>query len=130
MHMKAANENGQSIEMDGSPDIGGTNAAMTPMQVLLSSLGGCSSIDVMMILNKQKVVFNHFEIQLSGDREQVNDAKLFRQILMHFIIDCNLPRQKVERAIILSLEKYCSVAKTLEPTANINWKLTLNGSES
>lgn len=129
MHMRAVNENGNTIEMDGSADIGGKNKAMTPMQVLLSSLGGCSSIDVLMILNKQKAVFTQFEIELLGNREQVNDAKIFRQITMHFIIGCNLSRTRVERAINLSLEKYCSVAKTLEPTAIIDWKLTLNGEE-
>jgi putative redox protein len=129
MHMRAVNENGNTIEMDGSADIGGKNKAMTPMQVLLSSLGGCSSIDVLMILNKQKAVFTQFEIELLGNREQVNDAKIFRQITMHFIIGCNLSRTRVERAINLSLEKYCSVAKTLEPTASIDWKLTLNGEE-
>lgn len=129
MHMRAVNENGNTIEMDGSADIGGKNKAMTPMQVLLSSLGGCSSIDVLMILNKQKAVFTQFEIELLGNREQINDAKIFRQITMHFIIGCNLSRTRVERAINLSLEKYCSVAKTLEPTASIDWKLTLNGEE-
>jgi putative redox protein len=56
-------------------------------------------------------------------------SKIFRQITMHFIIGCNLSRTRVERAINLSLEKYCSVAKTLEPTASIDWKLTLNGEE-
>ena len=53
-HLEATNEDGLSFQMDGSSDVGGKNLAMRPMQVLLSSLGGCSAMDIISILKKQR----------------------------------------------------------------------------
>jgi putative redox protein len=123
--MQATNEEGESFLMDASPDIGGEGFGMRPMQVLLSSLGGCSSVDVILILKKQKQVITSFEVELTGDREKIGDYSLFRNIVLHFKLKGKLEKEKVQRAIELSLEKYCSVAKTLEPTATITYKLSL-----
>ena len=118
--LEAKNEEGNSIMMDGSPDIGGINKGMRPMQVLLASLGGCSSMDVLSILNKQKQIVSDYKVVLKGDRVKGGDVSLFRDIHVKFIFKGdNLDPDKVDRAIKLSMEKYCSVTKTLEPTARI-----------
>jgi putative redox protein len=118
--LEAKNEEGNSIMMDGSPDIGGINKGMRPMQVLLASLGGCSSMDVLSILNKQKQIVSDYKVVLKGDRVKEGDVSLFRDIHVKFIFKGdNLDPDKVDRAIKLSMEKYCSVTKTLEPTARI-----------
>ncbi len=118
--LEAKNEEGNSIIMDGSPDIGGINKGMRPMQVLLASLGGCSSMDVLSILNKQKQIVSDYKVVLKGDRVKEGDVSLFRDIHIKFIFKGeNLDPDKVARAIKLSMEKYCSVTKTLEPTAKI-----------
>jgi len=124
-NMEAKNEEGQSFVMDASEDIGGENKGMRPMQVLLSSLGGCSAIDVLLILKKQKQIIDSFEVEIIGDREKIAEYSLFRNIVLHFKLKGNLDLVKVQRAVELSLEKYCSVAKTLEPTARITYKITL-----
>ncbi|MCA6437740.1 MAG: OsmC family protein [Bacteroidetes bacterium] len=124
-HMQALNEEGNIVEMDGSPEIGGEGKGMRPMQLLLTSLGGCSSIDVLLILKKQKQIVEAFEVTVEGDREKMGDYSLFKTITLHFKIKGNVDSIKAEKAVQLSMEKYCSVAKTLEPTAKITYKITL-----
>lgn len=124
-HMRALNEEGNSVDMDGSPEIGGEGKGMRPMQLLLTSLGGCSSIDVLLILKKQKQIVEDFEVIVEGDREKIGDYSLFKTITLHFKIKGKVELAKAEKAVQLSMEKYCSVAKTLEPTANITYKITL-----
>ncbi len=125
--MEAENEEGHKMTMDAAQDLGGHDSGFRPMQLLLTALGGCTSIDVLLILKKQKQEITFFEIEVEGDREQIKDYSLFRNIVLHFKISGKTNLEKVEKAIILSLEKYCSVAKTLEPTAKITYKITLNG---
>jgi putative redox protein len=125
-HMEASNEDGNTIQMDSAPDIGGEGKGMRPRQMLLAALGGCSAIDVLLILRKQKQDILDFNVEVEGHSEKVQDYSLFRDITLHFIVKGNIDYEKVERAVKLSIDKYCSVSKTLEPTAKINYKITLN----
>lgn len=125
-HMEATNQEGNSLLMDGSSDIGGHGKGMRPMQLLLAAVGGCSAIDVILILKKQKQVIEAFEVEVDGEREKAEDHTLFRDICLHFKIKGQVDVEKAERAIQLSMDKYCSVSKTLEPTAKISYKLTIN----
>lgn len=124
--MEASNEDGNTIQMDSAPDIGGEGKGMRPRQMLLAALGGCSAIDVLLILRKQKAEILEFNVEVDGESEKVQDYSLFREITLHFIVKGTVEYEKVERAVKLSIEKYCSVSKTLEPTAKINYKITLN----
>jgi len=124
--LEAKNEEGNTVSIDASPEIGGSGTGMRPMQLLLAALGGCSAIDVIHILKKQKQEPGSFQIEVSGTREVFKDYSLFRAIDIHFIIGGNVSREKAERAVELSMEKYCSVAKTLEPTAKITYHITIN----
>ena len=117
--MEATNQLGKTILMDGSPDVGGSDSAMRPMQVLLAAMGGCSSIDVISILKKQRQDLKDIKITMTGEREQNVEPSLYTEVHAHFKLYGNLDRDKVEKAISLSVEKYCSVAKTLEKTAKI-----------
>ena len=119
-HMRATNEDGQSLEMDATPDIGGEGKGMRPMQVVLSALGGCSSIDVIHILRKQRQPLQDFSVKLHAERVD-SIPKVFKEIHVEYILTGALDPAKVEKAISLSMEKYCSVTKMLEPTVNITW---------
>lgn len=127
-NMEAKNEDDNVILMDGSKDIGGHGKGMRPMQLLLAALGGCSSIDIISILRKQKQELESLEIEVNGEREPLRKEgyALFQTIEVHFIMKGNVDKDKVERAVKLSMEKYCSVTKTLEPTATITYKITLS----
>ena len=125
-HMEASNEDGNVLEMDGPPNIGGHGKGMRPMQLLLAAVGGCSAIDVILILKKQKQIIEEFDVEVEGEREKIEDYSLFRDIVLHFKMKGKIDLDKAERAVKLSIEKYCSVSKTLEPTAKITWKVTVN----
>ncbi len=124
--MEAVNEDGNVLNMDGAINIGGHATGFRPMQLLLAAVGGCSAIDVILILKKQKQNIEEFDVEVEGGREKIEDYSLFRNITLHFKIKGEVDLDKAERAVKLSIEKYCSVSKTLEPTAKINYKVTVN----
>lgn len=124
--MEAKNEEGNVIHMDGPPHLGGHDSGFRPTQLLLAAVGGCSAIDVVMILKKQKQKIDSFEIEVDGEKEAVEEYSLFRNITIHFKLKGEIDLEKAERAVQLSIEKYCSVSKTLEPTAKINYKVSVN----
>ena len=120
VHMEAKNEDGVTLQMDGTGEIGGINGGFRPMQMLLAAAGGCSAIDIVGILKKQNQNPDELQIEVTGDRQSVGTYSEFKSIHMHFIVKgSHLDEKKVARAIDLSLTKYCSVSKTLEKTANI-----------
>ena len=128
VHFIAKNEQDLTMSIDGSPEIGGENKGFRPMQLLLVALGGCSSIDIVSILKKQRQTLESFDIEIDGEREAGKEPSLFRDIVITFKLGgALLDPEKVKKAVALSLEKYCSVAKTLEPTASITSVIVLNG---
>lgn len=130
VHFIAKNEQDTVMHIDGSPEIGGENKGFRPMQMLLAALGGCSSIDVVSILKKQRQVLEAFDIEIDGEREAGKEPSLFQDILVTFkLTGASLDPDKVKKAVALSMDKYCSVAKTLEKTATIKYLMVLNGVE-
>lgn len=118
-HMEARNEEGGKIRMDGSADIGGLEGGFSPMQLLLAAAGGCSTIDIIGILKKQRQDLKEIKVEVEGDRRKKDTYSEFTTIHLHFILTGELDPSKVERAISLSLEKYCSVSKALEKGSKI-----------
>ena len=118
-HLEATNEQGRTVHLDASPDIGGTNQGMRPMQMLLSALGGCSTIDIISILKKQKQPLRDIKITVTGEREKDAVPSLFVEAHLHFRLYGDLDQEKAGRAVSLSVDKYCSVAKTMSHKATI-----------
>jgi len=94
------------------------------MDLLLMALGGCSSIDIGLILKKQKQELKDFKVQITAERED-EIPSVFKKINLHFVLWGDLKEKKVVKSIDLSLEKYCSVAKILEPTAEISYSFEI-----
>jgi putative redox protein len=124
-HFEATNESGNMVQMDASPAIGGMNKGPRPMEMLIMALGGCSGIDIIQILEKQKIKVEDFRIRIEAEREKDAIPSLFKTIHINFFFKGDLDTGKAERAVSLSLEKYCSVAKTLESTAKITSSITI-----
>ena len=102
------------------------NFGVSPMQSLLMALAGCSSIDVLLILEKQKQVVDTFEVNVSGTKQKVNEFSLWDEIKMEIIISGSVDEDKAKRATQLSIDKYCSVAETLRRAgAKIEYKVTI-----
>ena len=110
---EAKDENGHLIKMDTSPESGGQNFGVRPMQMLLMGLGGCSAIDVLMILKKQRQILRDYKMIIKGDREDGKEPSLWKDITIEFHIYGDVNIEKAEKAVDLSLNKYCSVAATL-----------------
>lgn len=119
--MEAVNENGNTVRMDAAPQIGGSDQGMRPMQMLLAALGGCSTIDVISILEKQRQPLKDVKVTITGEREKDAVPSLYTGIHAHFRLFGELDEDKASRAVALSMDKYCSVAKTLEKTATITY---------
>ncbi|MEZ0612492.1 OsmC family protein [Fibrella sp. WM1] len=125
-HFEAKGVAGVTLDIDGSTDIGGHNAGARPMEMLLMGLAGCSAIDVIVILNKQKQIIDDFAIRVQGQREQGATPAPFKSIHIEYRLQGDLDEAKVRRAIDLSMDKYCSATAQLRPTADITWSLLLN----
>ncbi|EIJ34580.1 OsmC family protein [Thiothrix nivea] len=110
---------GHSVVMDGPPELGGRNLGVRPMEMLLLGLGGCSAFDVVLILQKSKQQVVDCEVQIEAERAE-KEPKVFTRIHLHFIVTGrSLAEDKVERAIKLSAEKYCSASIMLAKTAEV-----------
>jgi putative redox protein len=120
MHMEAANEEGGKIRMDGNTQIGGLEGGFSPMQLLLAGIGGCSAIDIIGILEKQKQTLEDLQVEINGDKQSTGTYSEFKGIHLKFSFTGDLDEKKVERAIDLSLNKYCSVSKALEKGSEIS----------
>jgi putative redox protein len=121
---EAADENGHIIKMDSSPESGGQNFGVRPMQMLLMGLGGCSAIDVLAILKKQRQQVKGYKMVINGEREKGKEPSLWEDIGIEFHLYGNIDEDKASKAVELSIGKYCSVAATLfKAGAKITWKV-------
>ncbi len=110
---------GHTVVMDGPPDHGGRNMGIRPMEMILLGLGGCSSFDVVEILQKGRHSIIDCTTELSGERVDAIPS-VFSKIHLHFkVVGKNLKVSAVERAVKLSSEKYCSAAIMLSKAVEI-----------
>jgi putative redox protein len=121
VHFVATTESGQTIAIDGGTAIGGEGLGARPMEVVLAALGGCSGIDVASILRKQRQEPDALTVTVEAERETGVEPALFRTIHVRFTARGECDETKLARAVELSMEKYCSVARLLERTAWITW---------
>lgn len=124
-HMRSTNEEGLSVEADGSPAIGGGNKAVRPMQMLLAAMASCSTIDIILLLKKQRQVLEHIEVEVEGKREEGKVPAVFTDIHVHYKLYGQITPKKAERACRLSIEEICSVSKMLEKSVNITWAYSI-----
>ena len=119
MLMVGKSHSGDSITMDGPPEIGGENLGVRPMEMLLLGVAGCTMIDVVTTLKKMRQDLTNCETKLSAERADEH-PKVFTNIHIEFIVKGHdLDPKKIEKAITLSAEKYCSASIMLGKTASI-----------
>ncbi|MCX6311409.1 MAG: OsmC family protein [Bacteroidetes bacterium] len=125
---EAKSEEGNSVIFDIAPEQGGKGKGIRPMQSLLMALGGCSAVDIIIILKKQKQEITDFRIEIDGEREKEKEPALWQDVHVIYHLDGTIEPEKAKRAVQLSMEKYCSVAATLEKAdAKITWEVRVNG---
>jgi len=121
---QAKGSSGVPIMIDNTSKAGAKGAS--PMELLLMGVGSCSAIDVIYILEKQKQKIDSYQIEVTGARKQLKQAKPFERIDVHIIIEADIAPKKVIKAAALSFEKYCSVSITFEKSIQIGYSITLN----
>jgi putative redox protein len=124
---EAKGASGVPVMIDSKVD--GLSYGASPMELLLMGVGGCSAIDVISILKKQRQEIESYHIEVVGDREVVKEAKPFNSIIVHVFLEGKIDPKKAIRAAALSFEKYCSVSITLENSMKISYTMTLNSSK-
>jgi len=123
----ARGPSGHAMRMDAAAEIGGADSGPRPMEMLLAALGGCSGIDVVMILNKMRVEIEGFSVRIHGVRRDEH-PRIFTDIDVEYVFrgrQLEEKREQLEKAARLSFEKYCSVAGMLSKAANMRFRVTL-----
>ena len=121
------NKNGQKVLLDNSSKTSGKVEGVSPMELLLMGVAGCSAIDIIAILGKQKINPLSLKMEVNGLRKLKEVPSLFYQIDIIIYLEGEIDKEKALRAAKLSYDKYCSVSKMLEKTAKINHEVILNG---
>lgn len=123
-HSTIENETGNSISIDNKSVE--KPKGVSPMELLLMGVAGCSSIDIISILKKQKQNFDNLYIEVEGKREGKELPSLFTEIHTKVFIEGNVDSKKAYKASELSFTKYCSVSKTLEASAKVTFSVYVN----
>ena len=123
--MEATGASGVPVLMDNTSveNVQGTS----PMELLLMGVGGCSAIDIIHILKKQRQTIDSYSVEIEGETLALQDAKPFKAMDLKIYLKGNIPTEKVIHAAALSFEKYCSVSITLQKSVDIKYQLYLNG---
>lgn len=125
---ECTNAAGNKIILDNTsqPDAKG----VSPMETVLMAVAGCSGIDIVSILKKQRQVIEGFSAEVEGERIQVDEAKPFKSILVKFFLQGVIDPKKALKAAELSFKKYCSVSKTFEPNVTVSYEVFVNNEKA
>ncbi len=127
VHFEGAGMGNITVQIDGSPEIGGLGLGVRPMEMVLMALGSCSSLDLVSILKKQRQVIDDFTVSINAERrEQI--PTVFTKIHLLFKLKGTLNAEKVAKAAELAVKKYCSVHDMLAAGGvEITYSLEING---
>lgn len=119
-----ADESGAELVLDGKPEIGGEGRGMRPTELFLTGLAGCAAMDVVHILARQREPLEHLAIEIEGDKTAQPPTR-FTAVRIKFIARGAVDPHKLERAVALSVDKYCTVRNTLDPALDLSWQALL-----
>jgi putative redox protein len=120
-----AQQGGHRIALDAPLASGGQDSGASPKALLLSGLGGCSGIDVVSILEKMRVPLEGFQVEASAELTEEH-PRVFKSIHLRYAFQgADLDPQKLEKAVTLSLERYCGVSAMLAKAAPITWEIVI-----
>lgn len=125
LRFKGTGKSGESIIMDVSNDVDEQNKGVSPMETLLISLGGCTGIDVITILNKMRIDIEKLNIEINADRAETLPSRFTHININYQLKGSCLENTKIEKAVKLTQEKYCSVLGSLN--ADISYNYEING---
>lgn len=123
MQFVSKTPSGHEVIIDASPEVGGANSGPRALELFLLGIGGCTGIDVAMILKKMKVEYKDLRVKLETERNEEH-PRYFKKINVKYIFKGkDLPMEKLERAVKLSQEKYCSASATVKGMAEVTYEI-------
>ncbi len=123
---EAKNERGNLITIDSSSGAESVSQCFTPMELLLVGVAGCSGIDMVHILKKQRQQIDSFSISVDAEKEKVEEYSVWKKIHLVYTLHGTIDPEKAKRSADLSHEKYCSVSKALGHTSEITYSVIVN----
>ncbi len=123
---EAENTVGGKIRMDGDGVLQGIEGGIAPFELLLAGVGACSAVDVLMILQKQRQTIKSLVVQVEPEKikNEIGYSE-YKSIHMHYTLVGAIDQAKAEKALKLSVEKYCSVSKALEKASKISYSVEI-----
>ena len=128
MVFESDNPRWPSLTMDASEDFGGTNSGMAPKAMMLSSLAGCSGLDVVSVLNKMKVILDDFKMIVEGELTDEHPKYYHTVTVDYHFYGKDLKESKINKAVDLSIDKYCGVMEMFRGFATINTTVHIHNS--
>ena len=125
MSFEGAGDSGFIQKMDSDESAGGENSAARPVEFIALGMAGCTAMDVISILQKKKQPVMDFQVKVYADRAGEH-PKVFTDFELEYVVrGVDIDPLAVERAILLSVENYCSVHAMLEKSAHIRTRFTI-----
>jgi len=117
---------GHSIRLDAAPAVGGAEYGPTPKPLMLTSLAGCTGMDVASILAKMQMPYDGFSVEVDGDLSDEH-PKVYTAIRLRYVFTgSELDEAKIHKAVKLSQEKYCGVSAMLKQITDLSYEVVLN----
>lgn len=126
MVFRSDNPSGDSISIDSDEQFGGTNSGVRPKALMLSALGGCTGLDVVSLLNKMKVEFDNFKVVVSGELTDEHPKYYKKVTVGYHFYGKDMNEKKIEKAVNLSVERYCGVFEMFRQFAEIEHNIQIN----
>ena len=116
---------GHKIIIDAKPEVGGKDRGPRPKPMMLAALGGCTSMDVVSILNKMRVEFKSLNVVVEGELSEEHPKRFLKMHVIYEVEGENLPLDKIQKAVNLSEEKYCGVSAVYKEVMEITSEIRL-----
>ncbi|MDA7803512.1 OsmC family protein [Crocinitomix sp.] len=124
MHYKVTNPDGD-LELDSSPEHGGENKGLRPKALMLTSLAGCTGMDISSLFKKMRIEVNHISIEVSANLTDEHPKTYKDTHIIYRFTGSNLPEDKINKAVDLSINKYCGVIEMFRSFSKVTFEIQL-----
>ena len=126
MLLESDNPLGKNLLMESGPDFGGSNQGLSPKALMLSSLGGCTGLDVLSLLKKIRVEIEDFKVTVNGELTEEHPKYYDKVSIDYYFTGTDLNEEKIKKVVFLSEERYCGVIKMFRAFAEVTIAIHIN----
>ncbi len=126
MLLESDNPHGKNVLMETGADFGGTDQGLNPKALMLSSIGGCTGLDVLALLKKMRVNFDDFNVVVNGELTEEHPKYYDKVSIDYYFTGTDLNEDKIKKAVSLSEERYCGVIKMFRAFAEVTINIHYN----